>query len=359
MFDKSRRSWLAAMALIAACAAVIGSSTPASALSFPGEETQYHPVTYSGGQISSRSTPGEARDNHGDILHAWRGGDNDNIWISLNNGPAYPLPATAGSPNYAQTLAFPTMIWTDDGGRGNFRIFHTGTDGHIYQHRIQLTTAFALPATLPSATQIPNNARTYEQQSVAAAALPGNSFMLAWNSQTSDDIWTMFYDGTTTNFSSAQMVPNAQSNKAPALAAQVNGGSDSAPWNQVVLAFTGLDNHVYMVRQQYGTPTWTAPKWTELWTRDAPSVALSGSGYGAITVRGFDFYVDSVFITRTGDASGVYDDADLFQWTEGTPLAVMNGNSLYYVRNGGTTSGLWWKFVNDFGSWGTPPAPQW
>lgn len=299
MFDKLRRSWLAAVALMA-CAAVIGISTLASAATFgfPGEEDQYHPVTYSGGQIFSRSTPGEARDDRGDILHAWRGEDNDNIWISLNNGPAYPLPATAGSPNHAQTWAFPTVIWTDDGGRGNFRIFHTGTDGNIYQHRIQLTTAYALPATLPYATQIPNDARTYAQQSVAAAALPGNSYILAWNSQTSDDIWTMFYNGTTTNFLSPQVVPNAHSNKAPALAAEVNGGNDPAPWNQVVLAFTGLDNYVYMVRQQYGTPNWTAPKWTELWTRWAPSVALSGSGYGVITVTDYDSYVRSLLIQR-------------------------------------------------------------
>ncbi|MEW2491406.1 hypothetical protein [Streptomyces sp. NPDC048411] len=361
MFNKWRRFRLAAMALIAACAVVLGMTAPASAgiQGFPGEEGQYHPVTYSGGQIHSRSVEGEARDDRGNILHVWRGGDNDNIWISLSNGPAYPLPATAGSPDHAQTWAAPTVIWTDDGYRGNFRIFHTGTDGHIYQHRIQLTTAYQLPATLPYATQIPNNARTNTPQPVAAAALPGNSYMLAWNSQTNNDIWTMFYDGTTTTFQSPQVVPNAQSVKAPALAAQVTDGKDSGPWNQVVLAFTGLDEHVYMARQQYGTSTWTNPKWTEAWTRNSPSVALSGSGYGVITLTGYDFYVDSLLIKRNGEVSGLYDDATLFQWTDNSPLAVISGNSVYYVRNGGVSSGLWWKFVTDFGSWATPPAPQW
>ncbi|GII94107.1 hypothetical protein [Sinosporangium siamense] len=218
MFQQISRLRQTAVVVAAALATVAGVAVPAAAdyhYGFPGEETQWHAVTYAGGPISSRSTPGEARDNHGDLLHAWRGADNNSIWISLNNGPAYPLPATSGSPGYAQTHAAPVVIWTDDGFRGNFRIFHTGTDGHLYQHRIQLNTSYQLPGTLPFATKIPNDARTSDELSVAAAALPNNSYMLAWNSQTNNDIWTMFYDGSGSGFTTPAVASGAQSHKAP------------------------------------------------------------------------------------------------------------------------------------------------
>ncbi|MFH9402652.1 hypothetical protein ACH4JS_23275 [Streptomyces sp. NPDC017638] len=125
------------------------------------------------------------------------------------------------------------MIWTNDGGRGNFRIFHTGEDGHIYQHRIQLNSSYQLPGTLPNATQLPGDIRTNTNQPSAAAALPGNSYMPAWNAQTSDEIWTMYYDAATTTFYPAQVVPNARGQDAPSLAAQVDDGDDPAPWNRM------------------------------------------------------------------------------------------------------------------------------
>lgn len=352
-------SKLAAPALLAAAAAVVVTAGPAFA-DLPGAGDGWHPTTYSGGQIQSSSTEGEARDSRSNILHAWRGADNDNIWISLNNGPAYPLPATAGSTDHAQTLAAPMVIWTDDGGRGNFRIFHTGKDGHIYQHRIQLTTSYQLPGTLPNATQVPNNARTNTNQPVAAAALPGNSFMLAWNSQSDDSIWTMYYDAATTKFDTAQQVPNARSQDAPSLAAQVNDGDDPAPWNQVVLAFEGTDFNIYMARQQYGSSSWTNPKKVGPYTTYAPSVALTDNGYGVITFRDFDGTVGNYEINRHGDVVASFKDAS-YGWTNTSPLAVSSGPLVYNILTGagGGTSGVVWKQAADFRGQPTPPAPQW
>ncbi|MEV7010684.1 hypothetical protein [Streptosporangium sp. NPDC051022] len=360
MFQHLRRLGLVTAAFAAALTVIVGLAVPASAgyhFGFPGEDTQWRAVTYAGGPISSRSTPGEARDNHGDILHAWRGADNDGIWISLNNGPAYQLPATSGGPGYAQTHAAPVVIWTDDGFRGNFRIFHTGTDGHLYQHRVQLTTSYQLPATLPFATKVPNDARTSDDLSVAAAALPNNSYMLGWNSQTNNDIWTMYYDGGSSAFATPSVVPNATSYKAPALAAQVNDGN--APWNQVVLAFTGTDNNVYMARQRYGFGGWTNPQDVG-WSRYAPSVTLSGTGYGAVAYVDLDNGLTTTRILRNGDSSEYYEE-NAYAWTGSAPLAVTNGSALYYVINGAgsSLSGVLWKFATDFGTLPTPPAPQW
>ncbi|MEU5710015.1 MULTISPECIES: hypothetical protein [Streptomyces] len=356
VFNKAKTIRRAAPVL-AAAAAVLGVASPALA-DLPGAGTGWQPVTYSGGQIRSSSTEGEARDNLSNVLHAWRGSDNDNIWISLNNGPAYPLPATAGSTDHAQTYAAPTVIWTNDGGRGNFRIFHTGKDGHIYQHRIQLTTSYQLPGTLPNATQVPNDARTNTNQPVAAAALPGNSYMLAWNSQTTDDVWTMYYDAATTTFNAPQAVPNARSQDAPSLAAQVNDGNDPAPWNQVVLAFEGTDFNVYMARQQYGSSTWTNPKKVGPYTTSTPSVALTDNGYGVITFRDYDGTIGNYEINRHGDVLGNFKDSG-YGWTNVAPLAQSSGPLVYDIitGSGGGTTGVVWKQAADFRGLPTPPAP--
>ncbi|MDX2815694.1 hypothetical protein PV410_24515 [Streptomyces sp. PA03-5A] len=350
---------LAPPALLAAAAAVVAVAGPAFA-DLPGAGDGWHPTTFSGGQVQSRSTEGEARDSLSNILHAWRGADNDTIWVSLNNGPAYALPATAGSPDHAQTQAAPTVIWTADGGRGNFRIFHTGTDGHVYQHRIQLNASYQLPATLPYATQVPNDARTNTNQPVAAAALPGNSYMLAWNSQTSDDIYTMYYDAAKTTFYPAQAVPNARSQDAPSLAAQVDDGNDPAPWNQVVLAFEGTDYNMYMARQQYGTSTWTNPKKVGPYTTFTPSVALTDNGYGAITYRDYDGTIGNYQINRHGDVTGSSKDSS-YGFTNSSPLAVSSGPLVYNIITGagGGTNGVVWKQAADFRGQPTPPAPQW
>ncbi|WP_329040356.1 hypothetical protein OHT61_21040 [Streptomyces sp. NBC_00178] len=358
MSPKKKTLRLAVPAVLAATA-VVGLTVPAFA-DLPGAGSGWQPVTYSGGQIQSSTTEGEARDELSNVLHAWHAADNDNLWISLNNGPALQLPATAGSPDHAQSSAAPTVIWTKDGGRGNFRIFHTGKDGHIYQHRIQLTTSYQLPAALPNATEITNNARTNTSQPVAAAALPNNSYMLAWNSQSSDDIWTMYYDAATGKFNPAAAVPNARSKDAPTLAAQVDDGNDPAPWNQVVLAFEGTDFNMYMSRQQYGTSTWTNPKKVGPYTTHSPSVALTDNGYGVITFRDYDGTVGNYQINRHGDVMGSSKDAS-YGWTNSAPLATSSGPLVYNVitGGGGGYSGVVWKQAADFRGLPTPAAPQW
>ncbi|MBD0707057.1 MULTISPECIES: hypothetical protein [unclassified Streptomyces] len=361
-FAGSRGFRTAAVALVAAFAAVLGLATSASAVwGFPGEGGDWKPVNYAGGQITSRSSTGEARDNRNNIVHVWRGADNDNLYISLNSGPAYVLPG-------AQTWTPPRVIWTDDGGRGNFRVFHTGTEGHVYQHRVQLTPAYQLPATLPDWTRIPNDTRTTDTVPVAVAALPNNSFMLAWNSQSNDDIWTMYYNGETATYGSPAVVPNALSKDAPALAAQVDtDNSDPAPWNQVVLAFTGTDNRVYLSRQRYGSSGWTSPRQifaanTYGWTRQAPSVALSRSGYGVISLaEDRDSTIGSYIISRDGGWSGYYEENTFANTYGKTPLAVIDGTAFYYVINGTASglSGVLWKKAYDFAGSPTPSAPQW
>ncbi|MFF5344031.1 hypothetical protein ACFY4H_25520 [Streptomyces althioticus] len=142
-------------------------------------------MTYGGGAITSRSTPGEPCDERGNILHAWRGASNDYIYIALNNGSSYRLLAGAGT--FAQTWTPSKVIWTDDGGRGNFRIFHTGTEGHVYQHRVQLNSSYQLPGDLPEPTKIPNDTRTSDPLPVGAAALPNLVHLERCSSGRADD----------------------------------------------------------------------------------------------------------------------------------------------------------------------------
>ncbi|MGW2049142.1 hypothetical protein ACWCPF_28735 [Streptomyces sp. NPDC001858] len=337
-----------------------------SAGPYPGEPREWNPVTYSGGQIRSQSTIGEARDNRGNIMHAWRGADNDFIWISLNNGGAYQLPISPGSPN-AQTYAPPTVIWTDDGNRGNFRIFHTGRDGDVWQHRVQLNASYQLPAALPYGAKIPRDTRTHNYLPVAATALPGNSFMLAWNSQSNDDVWAMYYDAAATTFQDPRLVPGALSYDAPSLAAQIDDGDDAAPWNQIALAFRGIDGNIYMTRQTYGASNWTQPRGLPGANSPyAPSIALSGSGYGAIAItKHNDNSVGSWRIDRNGNYSEFSESAATGFSSGKSPLAVVAGNDLYYVisgrslgANGAWTDGVSWKRATNFGSLPKPPTPK-
>jgi hypothetical protein len=90
----------------------------------PGEWGSWGPETVNNHnmQVASQGTVAEAR-NGGNLLDVWRGADNNQVWLSWNNGPAYTI---AG--NTATYVSPAVVAW----GSSGFMIFHTGVDGHIY-----------------------------------------------------------------------------------------------------------------------------------------------------------------------------------------------------------------------------------
>ncbi|MEV5176656.1 hypothetical protein AB0L10_37520 [Streptomyces flaveolus] len=329
MLARFKRFRLAVMSVIIAGAAVIGIAVPANA-ALPDEDIGWNAVTYAAGQIYSQSTEGEARDSHGNVLHAWRSATDNSIWISLNSGNARQVPATTTT-TFAQTRAAPSVIWTDDGGPGNFRIFHTGVDGNIYQTRIQLTSAGYLPQTIPRVTQVPNTARTSATTGPSAAALPNNSFMLAWAGESGPDVWTMYFDGVSSAWHNPTTIPGARTVDAPSIAAEMTS------WHQIVAVWRDSPTgQVYISRQAYGANTWssayalggTQPRTTDY----SPSVALTSNGWGLVTmVNAYDDTIASVAISSAGSASTWYDEIS-HSPTVHTVLVVALHAIMYYVR---------------------------
>jgi hypothetical protein len=123
------RSRSLAVAVLAALA-VVATASGAFAQALPGESNTYSPERV-GGAISQhlalRGDFTEARNTGANgagenLLEVWRGADNNQVWMSLNNGAVFTIDET-------QTLVVPTVVpW----GTDSFLVFHTGVDGHIY-----------------------------------------------------------------------------------------------------------------------------------------------------------------------------------------------------------------------------------
>jgi hypothetical protein len=344
-----------AVAIVAAIAAVIGAGAQAYAVEgLPEEDNVWTPESYDGaGQIYSGDLESEARDNRSHIIRAWRGNDNNGIWISVDRQSPRALPATNAT-QFAQTEVAPTVIWTDNGGYGNFRIFHTGRDGNIYQTRVQLDVNGNLPSALPTATQVPNSARTNSYNSPTAAALPNNSFILTWSGLTGPDVWNMYFNATNNTWNNPTTIPGASTVYAPAIAAE------STSWNQVVAAWRGLDGRVYYSRQRIGTSTWTTPVTLSVnlprTTNYSPSVALTTNGYGVISMVDTNGnQITSAIITRNGTVGTWYNETTHVS-VQHSVLVVAIGFYIYYVRN--INGALSYKAAGSFFGYPLPPAPN-
>ncbi|MFF4245181.1 hypothetical protein ACFYY2_11990 [Streptomyces sp. NPDC001822] len=321
---------MAIIALIAASAVVFGIAVPANAAGLPDEDIGWQPVQYQDGQIYSQSTEGEARDSHGNIVHAWRSHTDNSLWISVNRSNARQVPALLDD-TFAQTRAAPSVVWTDNGSGGNFRIFHTGLDGNIYQTRVQLRSDGYLPTVIPRVTQVPNTARTSIYTGPSAAALPNNSFILAWAGENGPEVWTMFFNGGNNRFQAPSAVPGARTLDAPAIAAQISS------WNQIVIVWRGTPTgQVFISRQTYGSGYWTdpyplggsVPRSTDY----SPSIALTDNGWGLVTmVNSYDDTISSVAISAGGAASSWYDEISRNTAVH-TVLVIASNALLYYVR---------------------------
>jgi hypothetical protein len=113
-----------------------------------------NPETVANQQLQLQGDFSEARNGqNNDLLEVWRGGNNNRVWMSLNNGPAFTIGAT-------QTFVDPTVV---PYGPESFLVMHVGTDNGIYYTVVNTnntrgTTWFRIPnqtTTMPvSAVQV-------------------------------------------------------------------------------------------------------------------------------------------------------------------------------------------------------------
>ncbi|MFJ4851516.1 MULTISPECIES: hypothetical protein [unclassified Streptomyces] len=268
------------VALMAALALVMGSGATAFAAQ-PGEETYPHQQYENGAPLRHRGFT-EARDLR-DLVQVWRGFDNDNIWVSINNGAPMQWPG-------AQSHAAPQIVWTAYG----FRVYHTGTDGHIYYAGLS-TDAYGHITALGSWQQVPNNVVTPNDSPPAVTSLyhagdvnseldhGGESVYLAYRGANSTQIYGAFFYGVGSNrypnnWHAPTAIPHATSEVAPSL-------SYHQSWNRIVMAWAGEDLHTWAASQIVGHSDWSAPEQIgTMQTVTRPALVLTDNGGGQIAV---------------------------------------------------------------------------
>ncbi|MET9880828.1 hypothetical protein ABZZ36_40445 [Actinacidiphila glaucinigra] len=275
-FSTKKMARLTGVALIPALAIAIGAGTSAYAAQ-PGEESGWH-QQFAGGSAVAHRGMDEARDAQGNIVQVWRGATNNNVYISMNNSTPWAWTTNNGTA-LAQTYAPPQVVWTDYG----FRIYHTGTDGHIYYAGIG-QDAYGHITALGNWLQVPNNVVTPNDRPPAVAALPGGeSVYLAYRGSNSAQIYGVYFNGQGDNrypggWHTPVALGSATSNWAPAL--DFNGS-----WNRLVMAWTGEDHHIYASSQIYGSSNWGPPvQIGSLQSNESPTMALTDNGAGQIAI---------------------------------------------------------------------------
>jgi hypothetical protein len=263
----------------------------------------------------------EVRDSNGNLVQVWRGASNNNIYISMNNGPSQVWRSPDGTT--AQTYAAPQIIWTDYG----FRIYHTGTDGHIYYAGIG-TDSYGHITALGNWTQVPNSVVTPNDQTPAVTALPGGeSVYLAYRGANSTQIYGVYFNGVGDNrypggWRSPVSLGGFTSNVAPAIA--YNGS-----WNRIILTWAGEDHHVWAASQILGSSYWGPPiQLGGMQTADTPTIALTDNGAGEIAVIPWA----NGYSGGTSEIISIYRDSTL-------PSAI------YYLLWTGEISGINWAHI--------------
>ncbi|MFF4246769.1 hypothetical protein ACFYY2_20205 [Streptomyces sp. NPDC001822] len=332
---------LAVIALVAAAAVTVGFAGPAFAYNgLPGETNSWANEVENNVPLRSSATVSEAFDNNGNLLQVWRGADNDNIWVSFNHGPPQAWPSGAGAGATAHTYAAPRVIYTSYG----FRVFHTGTDGHIYYAGLRYATNIIQ---LGGWVQVPNNTVTASWSPPSATALPNGSWYLVWTGATGLDVWGTYFNGPNGTYSLPRNIPGAETIGSPAI-------SFDSSWNQIVVTWRGLDNFVYFSRQWYGQSDWSTPAALGgIRTNQDPAVRLLGNGYGAITIQNAaDRTLHTAVISRDGRANAWYDETSHWQSNSIVWLTAV-GTILYYIFT--ADNGLvYWKQAGNFNAF--PPA---
>ncbi|MFE7751961.1 hypothetical protein [Streptomyces sp. NPDC057428] len=332
------------IALLSALTLIIGTGTSAFAAQ-PGEESNWHQQFENGAPLRHRGFT-ETRDSYGRVLQAWRGYDNNNIWISIDNGQPYAFPS-------AQSYATPQIIFTAYGPR----VYHTGTDGHIYYAGFTYD-AYQHVTTFGSWQQVPSNVVTPNDQSPSVTPLwhpgqdttdpdnGGESVYLSWRGVNSAQIYGSYFYGVganryPNNWHLPTAIPGATSNVAPGIAY-------NRAWGRIVLTWAGEDTHVYVASQLIGHGDWSAAERVgSMTTVTRPAIALTNSGAGQIAVIPYangwsggtteliDIYRASdrpsgvLFLLWTGEITG-NNWGDIFLSANGTDVNMNATTSQHY-----------------------------
>ncbi|MFJ8621407.1 hypothetical protein ACIRD3_01005 [Kitasatospora sp. NPDC093550] len=292
----SLKRWrIAAVAMLTALSVLFLSNSSAFATQV-GEGPVWNEEIENNVAVQTAGGMVEARDpDNGVLLQTWRGYDNA-IYLSVNHGRVIAMPR-------ATTYANPAVVWRwSNGDNATFRVFHTGTNGFVFYTDVSTTGPNHLANIQPWWNQVPNGTATPNNFPVTVAALPNNSIFLAFRGSSSNEIWSQFFNGTSSQWSNPTRVTDARSDSAPAL-------SFSRATNITVLAWRGTDSQMNLIRQSWGENWW--------WGHDVlpgvaadgqPAVAMADGANGQLATRRLGSHqISLTSIFSTGGWQGYWD----------------------------------------------------
>ncbi|MET9125064.1 hypothetical protein [Streptomyces sp. NPDC004528] len=232
-----RRSSLSATAFaVALSVLVVPFATQAEAAN------GWSPELSNGSQVHTHRIS-QARDPNNNLVDVWLDGQGS-INIAYNNRRAQTWTG-------AVSAVAPRVVYTDFG----WRVFHTGTDGHIYYAGFQVNSDQTL--TLGSWQQIPGNVTTSRAPAVTALhGSHGEEWMLAYRGNDAR-IYTQYHTR-----GSGQQGQGTFNTPLPIASATSDHGPDVAlnpASNGISVIWTGSNNspNVWESHQTYGSPSWS------------------------------------------------------------------------------------------------------
>jgi hypothetical protein len=284
----------------------------------------YSPEEVGGNQLQLQGAFSEARSNDGGLIEVWRGANNNQVWISIDNGE----PFTIGS---TQTYTNPTVTpWGPQG----YMIFHVGINGLIYFH-----TVYSDGWWNGDWDAIPGQS-TNTSMAVSAVQMGNGShnvYLVYRGSGNDYRVWGTWYDGNDGVWAGADNIATGVSFFPPSITFN--------PESQRLFAVVqgAANNHVYLTTNQLGSAYW--PPWTDLGpytvTNGQPFIAADGDGDMTISLLGPSGHSQWAQFNSDGN--------QLTSW-EADPLTSPNAISLssaahaifllYNIYNEG-----WWRVI--------------
>jgi hypothetical protein len=319
------RRWRPLVAILLALFAVV--ATGAEAFANPtGESSYFQPELANNQQVYASSSVSEARNTVGYTLDAWRGADNNSVWVSLRNGSPYQIGTTA-------TYFSPTVVPFGQG----FAVFHVGVDARIYWSYTYSSTPD--PGSWSPWNPVPDGrAGGYQTtwNAVGVAQLgPGSTVMyLVYRSSSGDNvIWGDFFDG------SQWYSP-----------VDTGGRSYSAPgitWNnvnqQLIAGVRGTDNSIWISRQPIGQG-WLGWYSVGGGTYDAPAISAAANGTTVLAATDQNQHVwFDTLNTATLPTQTWSQESTGWQASATPSLSANPNNDSVYLIFTGKADDVWWK----------------
>ncbi|MEU1782559.1 hypothetical protein ABZ545_24195 [Streptomyces abikoensis] len=296
----SPKRWrLSAIALLTALSTLFLMNPPAYA-SQPGEGTNWEYETAGGTLIQTYSALAEERSPDSNVLiQVWRSRQST-VAVSVNHGPRFDLP---GATTYAPPQV---VVERDSGSTATFRVFHTGTDGHVYYGSVSARASDQNPSAHGLWAQVPGEVVTPTTFAVAVTEGPNGGAYLAYRGANSREVWRTYFDGT--SWDAVHTIPGVATDHAPRMRALWGGWRTTHFFDTAFnMIYIGADHRVNVIRQTPGHGDWWGHEVLgEMVGDESAEVAISSTGQGQVAVR-HGTQVALTTINHNGGWQGAWD----------------------------------------------------